>query len=75
MGAMPTSGSTRAQCHLLILRRPQMPPAAILQQAAEADHLESDTYKRLNLALMWWGLGTATALWLAPQQPLRLSLG
>ena len=52
-----------------------MPPAAMLQQAAEADHLESDTYKRLNLALMWWGLGTATALWLAPQQPLRLPLG
>lgn len=48
---------------------------AAAQDASEADHLSSDTYKRLNLALLWWSAGTAAALWLAPQQPIRLALG
>lgn len=46
-----------------------------MQDASEADHLSSDTYKRLNLALLWWSVGTGAALWLAPQQPVRLALG
>ena len=45
------------------------------QEAAEHDRLKSDTYQRLNLGLLWWGLGTAAALWLAPQPPRRLALG
>ena len=52
-------------------------PSALhcVQEAAEHDRLSSATYQRLNLALMWWGFGTALTLWLAPQQPLRLALG
>ncbi len=45
------------------------------QEAAEHDRLRSDTYLRLNLGIMWWGLGTCLALWLGPQSPLRLALG
>lgn len=49
--------------------------AYCLKEAAEKDLMRSDTYKRLNLGLFWWGLGTALAVWLAPQQPLRAALG
>lgn len=49
--------------------------ASCLKDAAEHDRLRSETYQRLNLGLMWWGLGTVVSLWLAPQQPLRLALG
>lgn len=45
------------------------------QDATKKGHLKSATYKRLNLALLWWGLGSVAALWLAPQQPLRAALG
>lgn len=37
--------------------------------------MQSETYLRLNLALMWWSVGTAAALWLAPAQPLRAAQG
>ncbi len=47
----------------------------MLQEASEKDLLRSDTYKRLNLGLMWWGAATALALWLAPALPLRYALG
>ncbi|KAL4434405.1 hypothetical protein ABPG75_000846 [Micractinium tetrahymenae] len=49
--------------------------ANCLKEASEKDLLRSDTYKRLNLGLMWWGVATAGALWLAPAPPLRYALG
>ncbi|KAL4428567.1 hypothetical protein ABPG77_008879 [Micractinium sp. CCAP 211/92] len=49
--------------------------ANCLKEASEKDLLRSDTYKRLNLGLMWWGAATALALWLAPALPLRYALG
>lgn len=65
-----------AAWHALDQRQPPgCPGCSASQQAAEADHLKSDTYKRLNLALVWWGLGCTSAFWMAPQQPLRLALG
>ncbi|KAI3439039.1 hypothetical protein D9Q98_001449 [Chlorella vulgaris] len=49
--------------------------ANCLKEAAEHERLPSDTYQRLNLGLMWWGVGTCLALWTAKQQPTRLALG
>ena len=58
---------------------PQQHPCLVsvvgVQEAAEHDRLKSETYQRLNLGLLFWGLGTAAALWLAPQPPRRLALG
>lgn len=53
------------------------PPATLcpLQEAAEHARMQSETYLRLNLGLLWWGLGSAVALWLAPAQPLRMGQG
>ncbi len=50
---------------------PPCPP----QEAAEHARMQSETYLRLNLGLLWWGLGSAVALWLAPAQPLRMGQG
>lgn len=54
-----------------------LPPCAtsLPQEAAEHGRMQSDTYLRLNLGLLWWGLGSALALWLAPAQPLRMGQG
>ena len=49
--------------------------AALQQEAAEHGRMQSETYLRLNLGLLWWGLGSALALWLAPAQPLRWGQG
>ncbi|PRW58943.1 collagen alpha-3(VI) chain isoform A [Chlorella sorokiniana] len=49
--------------------------AHCLKEAAEHGRMQSETYRRLNLGLLWWGLGSALALWLAPAQPLRMGQG
>ena len=76
LGAFTVAAGGPAIC--CRLRRDASPTAhthTCAQEAAEHDRLGSETYQRLNLALMWWGIGTALTLWLAPQQPLRLALG
>lgn len=54
---------------------PSCPRFSLLQEASEHGRMQSETYLRLNLGLLWWGLGSALALWLAPAQPLRMGQG
>lgn len=53
-------GQVRLMMMMVMMMEPSGPPLPM---------------QRLNLGLMWWGVGTALALWLAPAQPLRYALG